>query len=86
MALGENRYHGGLLRFDMSPKPAFYKLRELLQERWHTEAEVISDAGGCAGFRGFYGDYEVAIETNQGVTTKTVTLSKNGENSFTLVI
>ena len=86
MELGENRYHGGLLRFDMSPKPAFYKLKELLQERWHTEAEVKSDADGCADFRGFYGDYEVAIETDRGIITKTVTLSKNGENSFTLVI
>ncbi len=86
MTVGENYYHGGLLRFDMSPKPAFYKLKELIQERWHTEAEVKSDDDGCANFRGFYGDYEVTIETNQGMTTKTVSLSKNGENNFILVI
>ena len=86
MTVGENYYHGGLLRFDMSPKPAYYKIKELLQEKWHTEAEVISDADGHADFRGFYGDYEVTVETDRGVMTKTVSLSKNGENSFTLVV
>lgn len=86
MTAGENYYHGGLLRFDMSPKPAYYKIKELLQEKWHTEAEVISDADGRADFRGFYGDYEVTVETDRGVMTKTVSLSKNGENSFTLVV
>ena len=86
MTAGENYYHGGLLRFDMSPKPAYYKIKELLQEKWHTEAEVTSDADGRADFRGFYGDYEVTVETDRGVMTKTVSLSKNGENSFTLVV
>lgn len=86
MTAGENYYHGGLLRFDMSPKPAYYKIKELLQERWHTKAEVISDADGHADFRGFYGDYEVTVETDQGVITKTVSLSKNGENNFNFVI
>ena len=86
MTLGENYYHGGLLRFDMSPKPAYYKIKELLQERWHTKAELVTDENGNAAFRGFYGDYAIEIETNGAVETKTVKLSKNGENNFTLVI
>ena len=57
MELGENYYHGGLLRFDMTPKPAYDKIRELICERWHTEAEIVTDAEGYAEFRGFFGDY-----------------------------
>ena len=86
MSLGENYYYGGLLRFDMTPKPAFYKLKELFGERWHTEAELVTDENGNAVFRGFYGDYTVEIETDKGVETETVRLSKKGENSFILGI
>ena len=82
MTIGENYYHGGLLRFDLSPKPAYLKIKELTQERWHTEAEVITDASGCADFRGFYGDYEVSV----GNDTQTVSLLKNKENVHTLTV
>ncbi len=86
MSLGENYYYGGLLRFDLSPKPAYYKIKELIQERWHTETEVVTDECGNAAFRGFYGDYDVEIEANGGVERKNATLSKNGENDFVLTI
>ena len=86
MSLGENYYHGGLLRFDMSPKPAYLKLKELLQERWHTEVELTTDDNGCVDFRGFYGDYEVEINTAGGVKAKNVKLSKKGENNFKFVV
>ena len=39
MTIGENYYHAGLFRFDLSPKPAYYKLRELTQKVWHTETK-----------------------------------------------
>ena len=86
MTLGENYYYGGLLRFDLSPKPAYYKIKELLQEKWHTEAGVIADEKGESSFRGFYGDYEIEIETESGTETKNITLSKNSENKFTFSI
>ena len=80
MTAGENYYHGGLIRFDMTPKPAFLKLKELLEERWHTEAELVTDENGNAEFRGFYGDYDVEI----GGETKKLSLSKKGINTFNL--
>lgn len=86
MSLGENYYHGGLLRFDLSPKPAYYRIKELLQERWHTEAEMVTDADGKACFRGFYGDYDIEIDVDGRTETKTVKLSKNGDGRFTLVV
>jgi len=86
MTLGENYYYGGLLRFDLSPKPAYYKIKELITKKWHTEAQLITDKYGKADFRGFYGDYTVKIEKDDVFETKTVSLSKKGENNFELVI
>ena len=82
MTAGENYYHGGLLHFDLSPKPAYNTIKELTQKRWHTEAELVTDKTGCADFRGFYGDYEVTA----GADTKTVSLLKNQENVYTLTL
>lgn len=61
MSLGENYYHGGLLRFDMSPKPAYERLKELIQKKWHTELDLVTDENGKADFRGFYGTYEIKL-------------------------
>ena len=86
MALGENYYYGGLLRFDMSPKPAYYKIKELLQERWHTEAEMVTNENGKADFRGFYGEYDVEITANGKTFNRKINLSSKASNVQTLII
>ena len=79
MTLGENYYYGGLLRFDLSPKPAYYKIKELTQKVWHTEESTKTDANGNASFRGFYGTYELEITVNGETVKKTVDLSKKSD-------
>ena len=64
MAAGENHFFGGLMRFDMSKKPAYNVLHDLFTKQWHTEAETITDEGGNASLRGFYGDYDIKIIAN----------------------
>ena len=86
MTMGENYYYGGLLRFDMTPKPAFQKLKELIQERWHTELETVADETGNAQFRGFYGSYEITVEADGKCEKYQVSLTKNGENQFTITL
>ena len=86
MTLGENVYHGGLLRFDMSPKPAYFKMKELLTERWHTEASLITDENGEADFRGFFGNYEIELEQNGKIITKELNLSTKCNSEFTFFI
>ena len=86
MSLGENYYYGGLLRFDLSPKPAYYKIKELLQEKWHTEAQIETDENGNASFKGFFGTYDLEI-THDGQTTDAVLdLSKTSDNRFGFTI
>lgn len=73
MSAGENRYYAGLLRHDLSEKPAFQTLRRLFQETWHTDVTLTTDAAGQAEFRGFYGDYAAEL-TLPGASTATLSL------------
>jgi len=86
MSTGENYFYGGLLRFDLSPKPAYYKVKELFEERWHTETESVTDENGSMSFRGFYGDYDVEIEIDGKTETRKISLSKKSDNLFTVEI
>lgn len=82
MTIGENYFYGGLLRFDMSPKPAYLKIKELTQERWHTKTDVCTNANGIAAFRGFYGNYDLKITSNGKTVSRAIVLSKNSNNNF----
>jgi endo-1,4-beta-xylanase len=54
----------GLLRSDMTPRPAYTRLHQLIKDRWWTEVRIRTNAAGVATFRGFLGDY--AIESASG--------------------
>ena len=86
MALGENYYYGGLLRFDMTPKPAYYKIKELLQQRWHTEVEVVTDENGYADFRGFFGGYDARILLGEKSESREINLSKDGQMEIEIAL
>ena len=61
---GENIYGGGLIRFDMTPKPAFLMLRNLIKNEWYTELDL--NTGDCdrAKFKGFFGIYDLTYIYN----------------------
>jgi GH35 family endo-1,4-beta-xylanase len=86
MTLGENYYYGGLLRFDLSPKPAYFRIKDLLQKKWHTETELLTDENGKAEFRGFYGDYCANVEFGGQELKTEFSLSKNAENSTRITL
>lgn len=77
MADGENYYRGGLLRFDMSEKPAYKRLRHLITEVWTTSETVTADERGEAHFRGFFGEYEVTVGDRCG----TVNFDRDGKEA-----
>jgi len=54
----------GLVRSDMSPKPAHERLLDLIKGKWWTKTEARTEAGATIPFRGFLGNYEV--EARQG--------------------
>jgi GH35 family endo-1,4-beta-xylanase len=62
----------GLLRADLTPKPAFTALRELIRNHWWTDVTLYSGEGGQTEFCGVRGDYRVAV----GEATATFTLDQ----------
>ena len=84
MTLGENYYHGGLLRFDLSKKPAYDRLDHLINRVWHTEQTLATDTEGKIGIRAFYGTYAVDITANGKTVTRTVALCKDDKNEIVL--
>ena len=81
---GENAYRGGLLHFDMTPKPVFNALSGLIRETWHTAEEVTVDES--AALKGFYGEYEVTAEKDGKTVATRVHLKKGAKNRFTIVL
>lgn len=75
---GENYYRGGLLRFDMSEKPAYKRLKHLIKEVWTTDETLCANENGEVSFRGFYGEYEVTV----GGKTYTVNFDRNGKEEI----
>ena len=73
---GENRYAGGLCRFDMSKKPAYEVLDRLINREWRTNIEC--ECKEEFTFRGFYGEYEIEIEDESGKRICTVSLENDG--------
>lgn len=86
MTAGENYYYGGLLRFDMTPKPAYYTIKRLFQKEWHTEECVTPDENGKVQFKGFYGKYDVEITACGKTVKKEIDFCKNSKKEFELKI
>lgn len=73
----ENQFHAGLLRNDLSEKPAYTAIKDLFTKRWHTELTQSSDSDGRIRFCGFYGDYELEIHTDNGIIRKDLSLCRD---------
>ncbi len=86
MNSGENYYHGGLIRFDMTPKPAYYKIKELTQKRWHTEGDTETDNDGNAEIRGFFGKYELEITVDGNTVKREILLSSKNKNTVNITL
>ena len=85
MTNDENRFRGGFLNFDLSPKPVFGVLKDLIKSEWHTKGTTFAKEGE-AEFKGFFGEYEISVRHNGSKTSHTVSLQENAENQFTIVL
>lgn len=81
---GENYYHGGLIHYDFTEKPAYTALYNLIHKEWHTEIDDV--ANGELVFRGFYGEYEITAQKDSKLVTAVFNLSKDSENEIVVEI
>ena len=70
----------GLLRADMTPKPAYEELLRLVKGKWWTRTEARTGDDGAARFRGFLGDYRVKVSVNGRTREAKLTVAKGAEN------
>ena len=85
MTVGENVYYGGLLRYDMTPKPAFEVIDRLVNKVWRTNAHHIAK-NGASDLCAFYGEYELTVTANGKTVKKRIEINKNADNVFEIVI
>ncbi|MBU4129122.1 MAG: endo-1,4-beta-xylanase [Proteobacteria bacterium] len=77
----------GLLRKDMSPKPAYKALMNLIREKWWTTVETETSSQGKCEFKGFFGDYDITVIQKNGQTrTFTIKLAKEGKREYRLIL
>ncbi|OQA86557.1 MAG: Endo-1,4-beta-xylanase A [Lentisphaerae bacterium ADurb.Bin242] len=86
MTAGENYYHGGLVRYDFTPKPSYFAIKELFGKTWRTNLSLDSGDSGELMFKGFYGEYELAVSAGNKTVTKTFHLDQQHKNELDIVI
>jgi len=76
------RAPAGLVRDDMSPKPAYEELERLIKGKWWTQTETAVAAGGNTSFRGYLGQYEVSTRIEAQKLTGTFRLDKTTKQTI----
>ncbi len=77
---------GGLLRADLTPKPAYERLHKLIREKWWTAAKLTTNSKGTVNFRGFAGRYRFTLQTTRGPLTTEAEIQKGKQNAIRLKI
>jgi len=74
----------GLLRKDMTRKPAYTGLLRLVRDQWWSRGNIYTDDAGNALLRGFYGSYKLVIEKDQVKLDSSLSLIKGLDNKLKL--
>ncbi len=77
---------GGMLRADMSPKPVYEQLKRLIHEEWNTRLTATTDAAGRFSFRGFWGKYQLVLETPGGKVERSAHLRQDDPKEIVITL
>jgi GH35 family endo-1,4-beta-xylanase len=81
------RAPAGLVRADMSRKPAYERLRQLIRKRWWTHASARTGKTGEAACRAFLGEHRVTVTTEPGAkAVRTLSVRKGDTNRLTVAL
>jgi len=77
---------GGMLRADLSPKPVYNALQNLIRNEWRTNLEAAANGEGLVGFDGFHGRYRVTVTHNGETKTTEFDVADGGTNSLVVAL
>ncbi|MHC4180333.1 MAG: hypothetical protein ACYSWU_22750 [Planctomycetota bacterium] len=75
-----------MLRANMTPKPVYNRLKQLIHTEWKTGTTGETGAAGKFTFRGFHGTYRIVAEIAGRRAESEFHLKKNGPNELTVVL
>lgn len=78
----EDKWNGGLVNNDFSPKPSYNVLNDLINKEWKTSLKTVVSGNSTFSFRGFYGEYNIRIRQGKKLIEKQVKFTAKGEKSI----
>jgi len=75
----------GFLRDDLTIKPVYYVLKDLIHQEWKTSLDTRTDHEGKVSFRAFPGTYEIRVKYADEEKTFNIAVSKGKINDFTVI-
>lgn len=86
-AKNQNRWLGGFLREDLSRKPSYKVLHELINDEWITESNADVKNEHNYKFKGFYGHYDIILKKGGKVIVQEhFELKKSKDNQFLIEV
>lgn len=82
---GEDKWNGGLVNKDFSPKPSYTVLNDLINQEWKTNLTVQQTDTAPVQFRGFYGEYIIRVKQGKKVMEQRVRFLKDGKNETEII-
>lgn len=76
----------GLIREDMSPKPAYEALKKLVKEDWWTRTTTTVGPEGRVLFRGFLGDYGLHVKDDESGRINLFSLEPKAELDIRIIV
>lgn len=76
----------GLLRKDMSPKPAYDRLMGLIKGKWWTNADLRTDGSGTCSVRAFQGLHTIVVKDARGRSVSRAVELPKGRKSLTVTV
>ena len=81
-----DRNPGGLLRSDLSPKPAYDRLITLIRHKWMTNEVWKSDKRGMVELRGFAGSYKIIARAGTREAVVEVVVKRGARNRVVIML
>ena len=82
---GEDKWKGGIVNRDFTPKKAYKVLDRLINKQWRTNINFAGE-NNRVHFRGFYGTYKLTYKYNGKTISQTVRLSKGTRECLVEVV